>query len=183
MFIEAAVVIIVFAIIIVLGLIALFISAYKRVPQGKAIIRNGFGGFIVSFNGLFVIPFIHKMELINITERKIEINRTGKDGLISKDGKRIDVKADFIFGIIPTFDNIQRVAMTIGTMKANDLNELEKLFSNLFLENLKHSSSQFEAATIHQNIAKFKMNTLEGIGRDFHGFSLSDLHIYHLEKN
>jgi uncharacterized membrane protein YqiK len=183
MYNNVFIVLAVFLAVLVFGLTLLFVSMYKKVPQSQALIRSGFGGVKVSFNGVFVIPIIHKMELMDITGKTIEIHKTGKDGLISKDGKRVDVKADFIIRVNPVWDDIQKIASTIGVSKANDSNEIKNMFTNLFIEGLKYSSSQFEAETIHQHLPKFKMQTLEYLGNDLNGFILWDLHIYHLEKN
>lgn len=103
--------------------------------------------------------------------------------MISKDGKKIDVKADFIIRINPTIESIERVMMTIGIDQANSHEEVEKMFVNKFIESLKTTSSKFEAETIHQHLPKFKMYVIEEIGIDWNGFVLDDLYIYHLEKN
>ena len=183
MFVEAALVMAIFFALIIFGVVIFFISIFKKKPQNQALIRSGFGGIQVSFNGLFVIPFIHKLEILDLTIKTIKIHKTGRDGLLSKDGKKIDVKADFIIRVIPVHNEIKKIAITIGVDKANDSNEIKNMFTNLFIESLKHVSSQFEAETIHQHIPKFKMQTFESINRDLNEFILEDLHIYHLEKN
>ena len=169
--------------IFMLGFISLFISMYKKVSQGKALIRSGFGGVRVTFNGMFVIPLLHKKEILDITTRTITIHKTGTDGLISKDGQKVDIKADFIIRINPTIQSIEKLIMTIGVDKANSIEEVEKMFVNKFTESLKTTSSKFEAETIHQHLLKFKIYVIEEIGIDLNGFALDDLHIYHLEKN
>lgn len=180
---EAIYVILIMIALIFIGIIGLIISMYKQVPQGKALIKTGLGGIRISFNGIFIIPLLHKQEILDITTRTITINKTGADGLISKDGQKVDVKADFIIRINPTVESIERVMMTIGIDKANSSEEIEKMFVNKFIESLKTTSSKFEAATIHQHLPQFKMYVIEEIGIDLNGFVLDDLHIYHLEKN
>ncbi|WP_349771690.1 SPFH domain-containing protein, partial [Escherichia coli] len=69
---------------------------YKKVPQGKAIVRTGVGGSQVAFNkGMYVIPVFHKMEIMDISIKKIDITRQQHDGLICKDNIRADIKVAF----------------------------------------------------------------------------------------
>jgi len=67
-------------IIIPFILVAMF---YKKVPQGKALVRTGFKGAKVGTGkGLWVVPVFHRVELMDISVRKIEIERMGTEGLI-----------------------------------------------------------------------------------------------------
>jgi uncharacterized membrane protein YqiK len=48
--------------VIFIGFILLVARAHKKVPQGKALIRTGFGGAKVALDsGIFVIPILHKV--------------------------------------------------------------------------------------------------------------------------
>ena len=52
-------------------IIAIF---YKKIPQGESLVRTGFGGTAVAFDkGLYVIPVLHKVEIMDISIKKIEI--------------------------------------------------------------------------------------------------------------
>ncbi|KNY25160.1 hypothetical protein [Pseudobacteroides cellulosolvens] len=51
--IQLIAVIVVVVIIIVFGILALFSRFYRKVDQGKAIVRNGVGGPVVSFGGIW----------------------------------------------------------------------------------------------------------------------------------
>lgn len=82
-------------IVTVLGLLALFARFYKKVEQSKVIIRNGVGGQIVSFGGMFVVPILHRYEIMDISVKRVEIAREGKDGLICKDNLRADIRVAF----------------------------------------------------------------------------------------
>ena len=62
---------IVLLIVLYFILIAIF---YKKIPQGEALVRTGFGGTAVAFDkGLYVIPVLHKVEIMDISIKKIEI--------------------------------------------------------------------------------------------------------------
>ena len=67
------------------GIAALMIKCLRKVPQGSAIIRNGMGGTKVSFDRDIVIPILHIVEAMDISVKRIEIDRSGEDGLICKE--------------------------------------------------------------------------------------------------
>ena len=56
-----AVVFIIFSFFVVLSMF------YKKIPQGKSIVRTGVGGSKVAFNkGMYVVPVFHQMEIMDI---------------------------------------------------------------------------------------------------------------------
>ena len=79
-------------IVIIMGLLALFAKFYNKVEQSKVIIRNGVGGQVVCFGGIFVVPIIHRYEEMDVSIKRVEIAREGKDGLICRDNLRADIR-------------------------------------------------------------------------------------------
>ena len=75
---------VVFGIIITgfLGVIAYYIKCLRKVPQGTALIKTGQGGTEVSFDKMTVVPVLHIVEMMDISVKRIEIDRSGVDGLI-----------------------------------------------------------------------------------------------------
>ena len=83
-------------VIFFLGFILLVARAHKKVPQGKALVRTGFGGAHVALDsGIFVIPILHKVEVMDISLKTIEVHRAGSEGLICQDNMRADIKVVF----------------------------------------------------------------------------------------
>ena len=70
-------------------------SALRKVPQGTALIKTGQGGTEVSFDKMMVVPVLHIVEMMDISVKRIEIDRSGVDGLICKDNIRADIKVAF----------------------------------------------------------------------------------------
>ncbi len=66
-------------VVLVLGIVALMIRCWRKVLQGMAIVRNGVSGTVVSFSGLIVIPVLHIAEMMDISGKRIEIDRSGED--------------------------------------------------------------------------------------------------------
>jgi len=64
--------IILFLIIVYFAIIAMF---YKKVPQGQALVRTGFGGTKVATDkGLYVVPVFHRVEIMDVSVKKIQKN-------------------------------------------------------------------------------------------------------------
>ena len=168
--------------VIVFGLIALFISMYKKVPQGKAMVKTGLGGLKVSFNGMFIVPIIHKLEIMDISVKKIEIQRLGKDGLICKDNMRADIKVAFFIRVNPVIESVEKVAQTIGTERASEVTTLNTLFEAKFSEALKTVGKKFNFIDLYDSRSKFKGQILEEIGKDLNGYVLDDCAIDYLEQ-
>ncbi|NBP70367.1 MAG: flotillin family protein, partial [Cytophagia bacterium] len=81
---------------VILILLFAFANFYKKIPHGQAIVRTGVGGGKVAFNaGMYVIPILHRMEIMDISVKKLQIDRLENDGLICKDNIRADIKVAF----------------------------------------------------------------------------------------
>ena len=78
-----------------------FISRfYRKVEQGQALVRNGWGGTRVSFSGLIVLPVFHKVEFMDISVKRVEIDRNGKNGLICMDNMRAEIKVAIFVRVV-----------------------------------------------------------------------------------
>jgi flotillin len=168
---------------ILLGLIILIARTHKKVPQGRALIRTGFGGIKVAFDsGMFVIPVLHKVEEMDISLKTIEVNRVGVEGLICQDNMRADIKVVFFVRVNKEPDDIVEVAQTIGTARASDQITLNNLFDAKFSEALKTVGKQFDFVELYTVRNQFKVKILETIGTDLNGYILDDCAIDFLEQ-
>lgn len=169
------------ALLFIFGLI-LFLRAYRKVPQGKVMVRTGFGGTKVSFNGMFVFPVIHKLEVMDISVKSVEISRMGKDGLICQDNMRADIKVVFFVRVNPTPVDVKEVAMAIGCDRASEERTLVNLFDAKFSEALKTVGKQFQFVELYNSRERFKREILQAIGKDLNGYVLDDAAIDYLEQ-
>ena len=61
----------VFIVIVYFAIIAMF---YKKVPQGEALVRTGFKGTqVATDSGMYVVPVFHRVEIMDISVKKIQI--------------------------------------------------------------------------------------------------------------
>ncbi|TCV07257.1 putative membrane protein YqiK [Sphingobacterium alimentarium] len=172
-----AVVFIIFAFFVVLSMF------YKKIPQGKAIVRTGIGGTKVAFNkGMYVIPVFHKMEIMDISVKKIEINRMQGDGLICKDNIRADIKVAFFVRVNKSVDDVVNVAQNLGCDRASDPETLKNIFESKFSEALKTVGKKFDFIELYEARREFRDEILNIIGTDLNGYILDDCAIDYLEQ-
>ena len=173
----AAIVFIIFSFFVVLSMF------YKKIPQGKAIVRSGVGGTKVAFNrGMYVIPVFHKMEIMDISVKKIEINRMQGDGLICRDNIRADIKVAFFVRVNKSVDDVINVAQNLGCERASDPETLKNIFEAKFSEALKTVGKKFDFTELYEARREFRDEILNIIGTDLNGYILDDCAIDYLEQ-
>ena len=72
---------------------------------------------------------VQTYHIVDISVKKLEIQRKGKDGLVCKDNIRADIKVAFFVRVNKTTEDVVRVATTVGALFRPD---------NPLLPNYKH---------------------------------------------
>ncbi|MDP5100382.1 MAG: SPFH domain-containing protein [Nonlabens sp.] len=169
-----------FLVIVYFAIIAMF---YKKVHQGQALVRTGFGGTSVATDkGLYVVPVFHRVETMDISVKKIQIERMGVEGLICKDNMRADIKVAFFVRVNNEVAYIKKVAQTIGVQRASRIETLEDLFEAKFSEALKTVGKKFEFIDLYEARREFRDEIVDIIGTDLNGYTLEDCAIDFLEQ-
>jgi flotillin len=171
----------IFAAIMVLGIISV-VKCFRKVEQGRAIVRNGMGGTKVSFSGIVVFPIIHQAEIMDISVKRVEIDRNGKNGLICMDNMRADIKVAFFVRVNQTPEDVLKVAQSVGCARASSQEAIVELFDAKFSEALKTVGRQFQFVDLYNSREKLKEGILKLIGTDLNGFVLEDVAIDYLEQ-
>lgn len=175
-------IVIIVTILIGVGILAMLVKCFRKVEQGKALVRNGLGGTRVSFSGIIVIPILHRAELIDISVKQVSIDRMGKAGLICSDNLRADINVAFFVRVNKTEEDVLKVAQSIGCERASHREELQELFEAKFSEALKSVGKQFDFVDLYNSRERFKDEILKNIGTDLNGFVLDDAAIDYLEQ-
>lgn len=169
--------------VLVLGIFAMFAKFYHKVEQGYAMIVNTLRSEPdVTFTGRMVYPIIHIREMMDISLKTIEIDRSGKEGLICKDNIRADIKVKFFVRVNKTTDDVLRVAQAIGCERASSQETLEGLFSAKFSEALKTVGKAMDFVDLYQARDNFRDEIIRQIGDDLSGYVLEDAAIDYLEQ-
>ncbi|MGL4583438.1 MAG: flotillin family protein [Flavobacterium sp.] len=162
---------------------AILASFYKKIPQGKTIVRTGVGGTKVAFNkGIYVVPVFHKMEIMDISVKKLQIDRMQNEGLICKDNIRADIKVAFFIRVNKSIEDVINVAQTLGCERASDVETLRNIFEAKFSEALKTVGKKFEFIELYEARREFREEILNIIGKDLNGYILDDCAIDYLEQ-
>lgn len=170
-------------VVIFLAFLGILASFYKKIPQGKAIVRTGVGGTKVSFNkGMYVIPVLHKMEIMDISLKKVQIERMEHDGLICKDNIRADIKVAFFVRVNKSVNDVINVAQSIGCERASDISTLKDIFEAKFSEALKTVGKKFDFIELYEARREFRDEIINIIGTDLNGYVLDDCAIDYLEQ-
>ena len=168
--------------LVALGIIAMIAKWYRKTSQGQALVKTGVGGTKVSFNGILIVPVLHKLELMDISLKNIIIERNGNDGLVCKDNMRADIKVVFFVRVNKTADHVIKVAQSVGCKRASDLAALGSLFDSKFSEALKTVGKKFDFVDLYNKRDEFRQEIINTIGTDLNGYVLDDAAIDYLEQ-
>jgi uncharacterized membrane protein YqiK len=168
---------------LILGLFAMFAKFYRKIEQGRALIVNTLRAEPeVTFTGRMVYPIIHKAELMDISLKTVEIDRSGNEGLICKDNIRADIKVKFFVRVNKTAEDVLKVAQGIGCERASSQETLEELFSAKFSEALKTVGKSMDFVDLYGARDRFRDEIIRQIGDDLSGYVLEDAAIDYLEQ-
>ena len=161
---------------------------YRKVGPDKALIRGGLGGMqarLGSAGGLWVIPMLHSVDVMDITVKRLLIELKGSQGLLCRDGTRIDCEAEFHLRIGVYSRDILEVAEAIGCQRAANLETLRELFDRKFTDALRQTASPFDANDLvtYTEYERYLSHVLDSIGGDLNGYQLDDAAIAFLGPN
>ncbi len=182
---------------VVLGLITIgliFAKLYKRATKETAFVRTGLGGEkVIKDGGAIVLPIVHETIPVNMNTLRIEVEKTQKDALITKDRMRVDVKADFYLRVAPNANGISMAAQTLGT-RTTRADEVKKLMESKFVDVLRAVAAEMSMTEMHEQRADFVQKVQQSVANDLEknglelesvsltGFDQTDL-VYFNENN
>lgn len=144
------------AAVIVIAIVVAFMNRfYRKSTRDVALVRTGFGGQkIVLSGGCLVLPFLHKVEEINMRTMRVEVKRTGERSLITTDRIRVDVELDFYIRVQPTLDGVATAAQAIGA-RALSPEGLRNLMEGRFIDALQAVAAAVTMDALHEKRGQF----------------------------
>src|SRR5690242_14340323 len=148
---------IVFLAVVLIGLV--FARLYHRSSKERAFVRTGLGGQkVVMDGGAIVFPVFHDTMLVNMNTLKLEVTRSGKDSLFTKDRMRVDVVVAFFVRVVPTVEGIANAAQTLG-QRTLDPSELSQLVEDKFVDALRAAA----VSMTMQELLDKRQNFIQGV--------------------
>lgn len=161
------------------GFILLIARAHKKIPQGRTLIRTGFGGAKVALDtGIFVIPIMHKVEEMDITLKQLIV----EEEVLTKENERLKLKVSFYIRINKDARYVIEVAQTIGCDRASTSETMKELFYSKFVQAMKTVAIGFSKKELQQEREEFKRGVLVTIGTDLNGYILDDCAIEQIKR-
>src|SRR5688572_21957249 len=169
----------------VVGLIficGVLVLCIRKVHPGKAGLSVGLWGLRVAFDWMVRVPLVQAYHIVDISVKKLEIHRKGKDGLVCKDNIRADIIVAFYIRVDATEESVRKVAQMLTPERVSDILQLRELFEAKFSEALKTAGKQMEFHELFTERIKFREEIQTTIGKDLDGFFLQDVAIDYLEQ-
>lgn len=154
----------------------------RKIQPGRAGVKTGWGGLKVSFDYMIRWPLVQTYHIMDISVKKLEITRKGKDGLVCKDNIRADITVAFYIRVDATEESVRKVAQMLTPERVSDMEQLRALFEAKFSEALKTAGKQMEFHELFTERIKFRDQIQNTIGKDLDGFLLQDVAIDYLEQ-
>jgi uncharacterized membrane protein YqiK len=160
-------VIIGFAFIAFLVLLAVIAKAYVKAPANRAFVRTGRSAQpkVVMNGGAVVIGLIHEITWVDLGTMAIEIERTEQNALLTRDPQYADIRAIFYIKVSPTIEGIIDAARTIGG-KAVDGMAVKQLVDAKLDGALRDVAATFTLMSLHQERDNFIQKVQERVKED-----------------
>jgi len=128
---------------------------YRKSSRDLAIIRTGFGGqkTLIS-GGCLALPFLHKIDEINLRTIRIEVRRIAEKSLITEDRMRVDAELEFYVRVQPTIEGVATAAQSLGS-KAFNTEGIRNLLEGRFIDAVQAIAASLTMDQIHEKRSQF----------------------------
>ena len=143
-------------VVIAIAILVAFINRfYRKSTRDVALVRTGFRGQkVVLSGGCLVLPFLHKVEEINMRTNRVDVRRTGDKSLIAADRIRVDLELEFYVRVQPTPDGVATAAQAIGARALNP-DGIRNLLEGRFIDALQSVAASETMDSLHEKRGGF----------------------------
>jgi flotillin len=142
--------------VVVIAIVIIFLNRfYRKSTRDMALVRTGFGGQrILISGGCLALPFLHKVEEINMRTLRIEVRRTADKSAITEDRMRVDVELEFYVRVIPSHEGIATAAQALGA-KSFTVDGIRNLLEGRFIDAVLAVAARHTMDSLHEGRAEF----------------------------
>ncbi|OJH36381.1 hypothetical protein BON30_31900 [Cystobacter ferrugineus] len=165
------------------GVCALLFGCYRRAREGEALVLvRGGEPTRVCFGGTWVWPGLERVEVLDLSVRKVVVERRGQQGLSCRDGIRVDLRATFLVKVPRDEAGVLRVAREVGCARANQPGEVHALLEERFASALAQSVGTFNFDELVADRGLFIDHVGIEVGTELLGFQLERMSLGRLEQ-
>jgi len=155
MIVLSVLVAVVAAIIVIAIAVAFLNRFYRKSTRDLALVRTGFGGQrIVISGGCVALPFLHRIEEVNMRTVRIEVRRSGDKSLITEDRMRVDMEFEFYVRVLPTAEGIATAAQALGAKSLNP-DGIRNLLEGRFIDAIQAIAGRQTMDALHEKRGEF----------------------------
>ncbi len=142
--------------VVVIAVVVIFLNRfYRKSSRDVAIIRTGFGGQrVLIAGGCLALPFLHKVDEVNMRTLRVEVRRAGEKSLITEDRMRVDVELEFYVRVQPTVDGVATAAQALGS-KSFTPEGMRNLLEGRFIDAVQAIAASRTMDALHEKRAEF----------------------------
>ena len=143
-------------VVILIAVIVAFLNRfYRKSSRDISLIRSGYGGqSIVLSGGCLALPFLHKIDEVNMRTIRVDVNRTGNQSSITEDRMRVDMEMEFYVRVEPSTDGVATAAQSLGS-KTLTSEGITNLLEGRFVAAIQSITAKQTMDTLHENRAEF----------------------------
>lgn len=103
--------------IVVIAVAVIFLNRfYRKSSRDISLIRTGFGGQrIIISGGCLALPFLHRVDEVNMRTIRVDVKRIDNKSLITADRMRVDVEMEFYTRVQPSADGVATAAQALSS--------------------------------------------------------------------
>lgn len=142
--------------IIVIAVLVVFLNRfYRKSSRDVALVRTGYGGQgIFLTGGCLALPFLHKIDEVNMRTIRVDVSRTGTKSSITEDRMRVDMEMEFYVRVQPTINGVETAAQALGS-KALNAEGIRNLLEGRFVDAIQSVAATQTMDTLHEHRAEF----------------------------
>ena len=175
---------VVLTIVVVGVVIALMQRFYRKSTRDAALIRTGAGGQTVALDGgVIALPFLHRIDEINMRTHRLEVKRAGEKSLITEDRLRVDLEVEFHIRVQPTVEGVATAAQAFGADALRG-ETLSDYLEAPFVDALQAVAATMTMDALHEGRSKFVKEVKHRVSEEVQakGLSLESVSVTRLDQ-
>ncbi len=159
-------------------------NMYVRASADEAFVKTGLGGrSVVVDAGKIILPVLMTIKWISLRSMKLEVNRRGKEGLITKDRYRVDIGVEFYIKIQPNQEQILKASRSLGD-RSTESEAVKELVEAKLVAALRSVAATMDLLELHQNRDTFSDSVQKALAEELehNGLTLEGVSIVALDQ-